>query len=530
MKQSQERRRKEEKADTKHPKKVSTGALSTAIAEDDWDEDEATSSYCTFTFFTSKDDSDSEDGEQVVPNASDISPTLPPTTVPTLEVAPIEDMVISEPEFITEVPTPAQERVRFMREHQGFEDNHRRRRVRLVAHNGIDMYEVCAVDKDGHLLDLPPVLMSNDPRDSDDIYVSSHASTSTPQEGAPISSVNHSPSQHQLETDSLPSSPPTQEPTETPTTESPRYSAAQWSDFATLLLEIHAVGRHRHRGIFYDPGQLRCSNSAEGFVSHMAAVDRLFQSCYDQFLFRSIRTGDIGMHNVRDMHTHALAFARLQTEPMRVAYLGDTSGSPRVNDWMPSAAWDGYDHELYLSANDMPDLIDPNSDSESDDDNDSVASDDSFFSTHSSDSNDHDDAGGTAGATSGTNTRTNHSSINVVSGSTSDSASNADSHTTAILDSGAMEHVVSNPSLLSAVNPLRHPVNVVGVGGHKIRVTHHGPISAFPTQTALLMPEVRFHREADNIISLPQIADSGYHFAGDAEAIDVYDSSTGELA
>ena len=93
-----------------------------------------------------------------------------------------------------------------------------------------------------------------------------------------------------------------------------------------------------------------------------------------------------------------------------------------------------------------------------------------------------------------------------------------------------MEHVVSNSALLSAVNPLRHPVNVVGVGGHKVRITHHGPISAFPTQTALLMPDVRFHHEADNVISLPQIADSGFHFTGDAEAIDIFDFSTGKIA
>jgi hypothetical protein len=94
VRKSYERRRRDDKAESKQPKKVSTGAFSTAKAGDDWDEDEATASHCTFTFYTSNCNSDDDEPDPV---GSDTSPTLPPTVVPTLKVAPIKDTVISEP-------------------------------------------------------------------------------------------------------------------------------------------------------------------------------------------------------------------------------------------------------------------------------------------------------------------------------------------------------------------------------------------------------------------------------------------------
>ena len=87
----------------------------------------------------------------------------------------------------------------------------------------------------------------------------------------------------------------------------------------------------------------------------------------------------------------------------------------------------------------------------------------------------------------------------------------------AIIDSGALENVVSSGRLLAEVKDMRRPVNIVGVGGHKSKVTQDGELKKFPFMSALLLEpsaeSTRTYTDASgNIIALGRLVDAGYYY------------------
>ena len=106
------------------------------------------------------------------------------------------------------------------------------------------------------------------------------------------------------------------------------------------------------------------------------------------------------------------------------------------------------------------------------------------------------------------------------------------SNDTAIIDSGAEEHITDDERVMSNIECLPKPLNVIGVGGHRTKVTCKGQLAAIPEITALLLPESAQPKNkttAGTILSLGKIADSGRYFYGDREKIDIYDDKTDQI-
>ena len=85
---------------------------------------------------------------------------------------------------------------------------------------------------------------------------------------------------------------------------------------------------------------------------------------------------------------------------------------------------------------------------------------------------------------------------------------------------------------MSNIECLPKPLNVIGVGGHRTKVTCKGQLAAIPEITALLLPESAQPKNkttAGTILSLGKIADSGRYFYGDREKIDIYDDKTDQI-
>ena len=94
------------------------------------------------------------------------------------------------------------------------------------------------------------------------------------------------------------------------------------------------------------------------------------------------------------------------------------------------------------------------------------------------------------------------------------------SRTMAAGDTGAEDYVVIDRKLLYDVRQLDRPVNLIGVGGHRTKVTEVGNMHVLNNPLALLLESS--DPNAVNLLSMGKVVDDGHYFHGDRTSLRVY--------
>ena len=85
-----------------------------------------------------------------------------------------------------------------------------------------------------------------------------------------------------------------------------------------------------------------------------------------------------------------------------------------------------------------------------------------------------------------------------------------------IFDSASQETVVNNKALLSDILPVTKNVYLIGIGGHRVPVTHKGVL------INIGIPAVFAEQASSNVLSMPQMVDHGYKFDLGSDSMRVY--------
>ena len=85
-----------------------------------------------------------------------------------------------------------------------------------------------------------------------------------------------------------------------------------------------------------------------------------------------------------------------------------------------------------------------------------------------------------------------------------------------IFDSASQETVVNNKELLLDITPVRKNVYLIGIGGHRVPVTHKGVL------VNMGIPAVFAEGASSNVLSMPQMVDHGYKFDVSSTNMRVY--------
>ena len=84
-----------------------------------------------------------------------------------------------------------------------------------------------------------------------------------------------------------------------------------------------------------------------------------------------------------------------------------------------------------------------------------------------------------------------------------------------ICDSDSQETVVKNSDLLTDMKPMQNKTFFVGIGGHKVQVTHRGNL------VKLGIPTVYAPGASSNILSMPIMVDRNFKFEMDSQKMNI---------